>query len=96
MRLPRCSVDEQRREVDASVDRELQLKEHRDKLKPDIVWNTERGLAQTPDGVGGEPEPEDPQQNNAKRMTGDVGQRADPKAVPLRYVWRKAGKRLRD
>ena len=25
------------------VDRELQLKEHRDKLKPDIIWNTERG-----------------------------------------------------
>src|SRR4030081_194284 len=30
------------------VDRELQLRSHRDKLKPDIVWNTERGLAQTP------------------------------------------------
>ena len=30
------------------VDRELQLRTHRDKLKPDIVWNTERGLAQTP------------------------------------------------
>lgn len=30
------------------VDRELQLRDHRDKLKPDIVWNTERGLAQTP------------------------------------------------
>src|SRR5947207_8872662 len=29
------------------VDRELQLKEHRDKLKPDIVWNTERGLNQS-------------------------------------------------
>jgi len=29
------------------VDRELQLKEHRDKLKPDIVWNTERGLQQS-------------------------------------------------
>lgn len=30
------------------VDRELQLRDSRDKLKPDIVWNTERGLAQTP------------------------------------------------
>jgi len=30
------------------VDRELQLAEHRDKLKPDIIWNTEKGLAQTP------------------------------------------------
>jgi amidase len=30
------------------VDRELQLQTHRAQLKPDIVWNTERGLAQTP------------------------------------------------
>ncbi|MBY0339053.1 MAG: amidase [Acetobacteraceae bacterium] len=30
------------------VDRELQLRDHRDALKPDIVWNTERGLAATP------------------------------------------------
>ena len=30
------------------VDRELQLRDSRDKLKPDIIWNTERGLAQTP------------------------------------------------
>ena len=30
------------------VDREVQLREHRDKLKADIVWNTERGLRQTP------------------------------------------------
>ncbi len=30
------------------VDRELQLLSHRDQLKPDIVWNTEKGLAQTP------------------------------------------------
>ncbi len=30
------------------VDRELQLQAHRDLLKPDIVWNTEKGLAQTP------------------------------------------------
>jgi amidase len=29
------------------VDRELQLRDHRDKLKPDIVWNTERGLQQS-------------------------------------------------
>jgi amidase len=33
------------------VDRELQLQSHRDKLKPDIVWNTERGLAQTPSDI---------------------------------------------
>jgi amidase len=30
------------------VDRELQLRDHRDLLKPDIVWNTEKGLAQSP------------------------------------------------
>jgi amidase len=30
------------------VDRELQLQAHRDKLKPDIIWNTELALAQTP------------------------------------------------
>ena len=29
------------------VDRELQIQQHRDKFKPDIIWNTERGLAQT-------------------------------------------------
>ena len=29
------------------VDRELQLQEHRDKIKPDIIWNTELGLKQT-------------------------------------------------
>jgi amidase len=28
------------------VDRELQLRSHHDKLKPDIVWNTERGAVQ--------------------------------------------------
>jgi amidase len=33
------------------VDRELQLEEHRDKIKPDIIWNTERGLAQTPSAI---------------------------------------------
>jgi amidase len=33
------------------VDRELLLRSHRDKLKPDIVWNTERGLAQTPSDI---------------------------------------------
>ena len=33
------------------VDRELQFRRHRDKLKPDIVWNTERGLAQTPSDI---------------------------------------------
>ena len=30
------------------VDRELQLQNHRELLKPDIIWNTEKGLAQTP------------------------------------------------
>ena len=30
------------------VDRELQLGTHRALLKPDIIWNTERGLAATP------------------------------------------------
>ena len=30
------------------VDRELQLVTHRDLIKPDIIWNTERGLQQTP------------------------------------------------
>ena len=29
------------------VDRELQLEQHRDKIKPDIIWNTELGLKQT-------------------------------------------------
>ncbi|MGH8665577.1 MAG: amidase [Burkholderiales bacterium] len=30
------------------VDRELQLQTHRDLVKPDIIWNTEQGLASTP------------------------------------------------
>ena len=30
------------------VDRELLLKTHRHLIKPDIIWNTERGLTQTP------------------------------------------------
>ncbi len=29
------------------VDRELQIEQHRDKIKPDIIWNTELGLTQT-------------------------------------------------
>ncbi|MGD9884297.1 MAG: amidase [Reyranella sp.] len=33
------------------VDRELQLAAHRDKIKPDIIWNTERGLQQSPSAV---------------------------------------------
>src|SRR5437016_3734566 len=33
------------------VDRELQLRSHREKLKPDIIWNTERGLNQTPSDI---------------------------------------------
>lgn len=28
------------------IDRELQLQTHRDKIKPDIIWNTENGLKQ--------------------------------------------------
>ncbi|HKU94374.1 MAG TPA: amidase family protein, partial [Vineibacter sp.] len=30
------------------VERELQLGTHRELIKPDIIWNTERGLQQTP------------------------------------------------
>jgi amidase len=30
------------------VERELMLATHRDQIKPDIIWNTERGLSQTP------------------------------------------------
>ena len=30
------------------VDRELQIAAHRDQIKPDIIWNTEQGLAGTP------------------------------------------------
>jgi amidase len=33
------------------VDRELQLQAHRDLIKPDIIWNTEKGLAQTPSRI---------------------------------------------
>ena len=33
------------------VDRELQLRDHRDKLKADIIWNTEMGLKQTPSDI---------------------------------------------
>jgi amidase len=33
------------------VDRELQLAEHRALLKPDIIWNTEKGLAQSPSSI---------------------------------------------
>ena len=29
------------------VDRELQIEQHRDKIKPDILWNTELGFKQT-------------------------------------------------
>ncbi|MBI2738557.1 MAG: amidase [Rhodospirillales bacterium] len=29
------------------VDRELQIQQHRDKIKPDIIWNTELGLKQS-------------------------------------------------
>ncbi len=30
------------------VDREMQLREHRDLVKSDIIWNTEKGLSQSP------------------------------------------------
>jgi amidase len=33
------------------VDRELQLQAHRGQLKPDIIWNTEKGLGQTPSQI---------------------------------------------
>jgi amidase len=29
------------------VDREMQIQQHRDKIKPDIIWNTELGLKQS-------------------------------------------------
>lgn len=34
------------------VDRELQIAAHRDKVKADIVWNTELGLTATPSRIG--------------------------------------------
>jgi len=33
------------------VDRELLLRTHRDQIKPDIIWNTERGLQQSPSDI---------------------------------------------
>lgn len=33
------------------VDRELHLQAHRDQIKPDIIWNTEKGLGQTPSQI---------------------------------------------
>ncbi len=33
------------------VDRELQLQSHRELIKADIIWNTEKGLAQTPSRI---------------------------------------------
>ena len=33
------------------VDRELQMQTHHDLLKSDIIWNTEKGLAQTPSRI---------------------------------------------
>ena len=33
------------------VDRELMLQTHRDLIKPDIIWNTELGLKQTPSQI---------------------------------------------
>jgi amidase len=34
------------------VDREQLIREHRDQVKPDIVWNTEEGLRATPSRIG--------------------------------------------
>lgn len=34
------------------VDREEQIARHRDLIKPDIIWNTEQGLAATPSRIG--------------------------------------------
>lgn len=33
------------------VDRELQIEAHRDQIKPDIIWNTEKGMKQTPSQI---------------------------------------------
>ncbi len=33
------------------VDRELMLEQHRDKIKADIIWNTEEGLKATPSRI---------------------------------------------
>ena len=33
------------------VDRELQMQTHREMIKPDIIWNAEKGLAQTPSRI---------------------------------------------
>ena len=33
------------------VDRELQMQTHRELIKPDIIWNAEKGLAQTPSRI---------------------------------------------
>ena len=33
------------------VDRELQMQTHREMIKPDIIWNAEQGLAQTPSRI---------------------------------------------
>jgi amidase len=33
------------------VDRELQMQTHREQIKPDIIWNTEKGLVQTPSRI---------------------------------------------
>jgi amidase len=33
------------------VERELMLATHRDQIKPDIIWNTERGLQQSPSEI---------------------------------------------
>ena len=33
------------------VDREFQMRDHREQLKPDIIWNTQRGLEATPSQI---------------------------------------------
>ena len=41
------------RSQDFVVDRELQMQAHRELIKPDIIWNTEKGLAQSPSRMPG-------------------------------------------
>jgi amidase len=40
------------RAVDFATGMETLLKQHRDKLKPDVIWNVEKGLALKPEEIG--------------------------------------------
>ena len=40
------------RAVDFSTGMEVLLKQHRDKLKPDVIWNIEKGLALKSEEIG--------------------------------------------